>query len=53
MNLFINYCESPSRGNKVTYRVYIYIYIYIFVNFENLIIEFYVLYILNMHIKFH
>ena len=51
MNLFINYCESPSRGNKVTYRVYI--YIYIFVNFENLIIEFYVLYILNMHIKFH
>ena len=42
--LFMDLCYFTFR--------YIYIYIYI-VNFENLIIEFYVVYILNTHIKFY
>ena len=33
--------------------LYIYIYIFFVVNFENLTVEFYILYILNKHIGFY
>ena len=32
---------------------FLYIYIYFFVNFENLTVEFHILYILNKHIGFY
>ena len=40
-------------SRNLRYFSFKYIYIYIFVNFKILIIEFHVLYVLNMHIKFH
>ena len=47
---FFNYFRWWMMALVASYYIYIYIYIVIF---ESLTLEFYVLYVLNMHIKFH
>ena len=44
---------SPKYFEEKLFKLLIYIYIYICANFENLTAEFYVLYVINIHIKFH
>ena len=64
-NRYQNYLKCAQLYNRVSFQIslkinssnfnfiYIYIYIYIFnVNFKNLIVKFYVSYVLNIHIKF-
>ena len=44
---------SPGRKNKVLERNFLnFSYLFFGVNFENLTVEFHILYVLNMHIKF-
>ena len=64
-NRYQNYLKCAQLYNRVSFQIslkinssnfnfiFIYIYIYIFnVNFKNLIVKFYVSYVLNIHIKF-